>query len=222
MSMVFTRTSGDDIDGNVLRHDIGLEYDDGVKFDDLLEKALVLIGCRKRLAYFVEEKKSTWTFTNPRKDQPTAQVNHHNMPPIVFPPTPTTPDIIRPFTSTTRDSTPMVRSVPVTRVTTVEWDNDCGLIPASAKNILEDPSAIFADCGSVEEEKMQVGVHLIGVVKLSKHSSNASRGGPYCFSVEAIDGTRMSATGRISARERRSRLGNLLISDRPMKYKDHG
>ncbi len=29
---------------------------------------LVLISCRKRLAdFFIEEKKSTWTFTNPRK-----------------------------------------------------------------------------------------------------------------------------------------------------------
>lgn len=100
------------------------------------------------------------------------------------------------------------RSVPVAQVTIVQAkknetfeliqdDNDCGLIPDPAENTLEDPSAIFADCGSVEEEKMQVGVHSIGVVKLSKHSSNASRGGPYCFSVKAIDGTRMSAIGRI-------------------------
>lgn len=105
----------------------------------------------------------------------------------------------------------------------IQDENDCGLIPDPAKNHLEDPSAIFADCGSVEEEKMmQVGVHSIGVVKLSKHSSSsASRGEPYCFSAKAIDGTRMSATGRISARES-SRLGNLLISDRPMKYKDYG
>ena len=141
------------------------------------------------------------------------------------------PDIVWPFTSTMGDSTPMVRvvpgSVPVARVTIVQAkknelirdDNDCGLIPDPAGNTLEDPSAIFADCGSVEEEKMQVGVHSIGVVKLSKHSSNASRGGPYCFSVKAIDGTRMSATGRISAREIKSRLGN---PDRPMKCEDYG
>ena len=77
-------TSGDDITEIFYRHDIDLEDDDGVDFDDLLEKALVFIGCRKRLAYFIEEKKSTWTFMNPRKDQPTAQVNHHNMPPILF------------------------------------------------------------------------------------------------------------------------------------------
>lgn len=124
-------------------------------------------------------------------------------------------------------------SVPFTRVVAVQAkknetfrliqdDNDCGLIPNPAMNILVDPSTMFADCGSVDEEKLLVGVHSIGVINLSKRSSNASRGGPYCFSTKATDETRISATGCISARERRSRLGNLLISDRPMKCEDHG
>lgn len=35
------------------RHDIDLEDDDGIDFDDLLKKVLVLIDCRKRLADFI-------------------------------------------------------------------------------------------------------------------------------------------------------------------------
>ena len=85
--------------------------------------------------------------------------------PIVSLPTPATPDIVRPFTSTTRDLASMVRvvqgSVPLTRVATVQAkknetfrliqdDNDCGLIPNPTENNLEDPSAMFADCGSVD------------------------------------------------------------------------
>ena len=46
------------------------------------------------------------------------------------------------------------------------------------------------------QEKMQVRGHSIGVIKLSKHSSNSSRGRPYCFSTKATDGSRMSVTGR--------------------------
>lgn len=69
------------------RYDLDLEDDDGIDFDDLLEKSLVLIGCRKRLADFIKEKKSDWRLTNHPEDQPTtAEVNHHFIPPVVLPP----------------------------------------------------------------------------------------------------------------------------------------
>ena len=127
-------------------------------------------------------------FRNSQKDQPTSHVNHHSMPPVVLPPT--TLVIIRPFTSITQDLTSTVRvvqeSVPIARVGTVQAkknealemiqdDNDCGLNPDLSENILEDLSAMFADCGSVDEEIMQAGVRSIGVVKLSDHSINALR-----------------------------------------------
>lgn len=104
----------------------------------------------------------------------------------------------------------------------IQGDNDCGLIPGLAENILKYPSALFADCGSVDENKTQLEVHSVGAAKLSEHSKNVSRGGSYCFSARAIHGTRMSATGRISSRERGFRRGSLLISGRLMKCKDHG
>ncbi len=70
-------------------------------------------------------------------------------------------------------------SLPVTRVATaqakknetfelIQDANDCGLILDPAENILENPSAIFPECGSVDEEKMRVAVHSIGVVKAIK------------------------------------------------------
>ena len=219
------------------RYDIDLEDEDDIDFDDLLEKALVLIRCKKWLADFIEEKESTWMFRNPQKDQPTTHVNHRFMPPVVLPPTLTTPDIVRPLTSTTRNLTPTIRvvqgSVPVARIGTVQakrmdsleliqGDNDCGLNPDPAENILEDLNTLFADCGSVNEEMMQVGVCSIGSVKLSERSRNVSRGGPYYFSAEPIDKTRMSATGHILSRERGFRHGNLLNSSRLMKCEDHG
>ena len=80
---------------------------------------------------------------------------------------------------------------------------------------------MFADCGSVDEEIMQAGVRSIGVVKLSDHSINASRDGSYYFSTKAIDGTGMSATGRILDRERRFRHGGLLILARLIKCGDN-
>ena len=95
-----------------------LQMRDDIDFDNLLEKALVLIRCIKRLDNFIEEKKSTWMFRNSQKDQPTAHVNHHSMPPIVLPPTPT-PDIVWPFTSITQDLI-VQGSVPVARVGTVQ------------------------------------------------------------------------------------------------------
>lgn len=136
----------------------------------------MLIRCRKRLADFIEEKGSTWMFTNPRKDQPTAQLNHHSIPPVVLPPTPTTPNIVWHFISITQELTSTVRAVqgrvPVARVDTVQAeknetfelvpnDNDCGLSPKPLENIFEDLSALFTECGSVEEETVQVGVHSI-------------------------------------------------------------
>ena len=63
----------------------------------------MLIRCKKRLADFIEEKGSTWIFRNSQKDQPTTHVNHHSMRPVILPPT--TPDIVRPFTSITQDLT---------------------------------------------------------------------------------------------------------------------
>lgn len=218
------------------RCDTDLEDDEGIDFEDLLEEALVLIRCRKRLADFIEEKESTWMFTDTRKDQLTAQLNHHSIPPVVLLLTPTTPNILWPFISVTRELTPTVRavqgSVPVARVDTVQAeksetlelvpnDNDCGLGSKPLENIFEDLSALFTDCRPVEEEMVEFGVHSISVIRLAEQSSKALRGGSCCFSAEVIDGTRMSATGRVLAMERGFRLGNLLISGRLMKSEDH-
>lgn len=49
-------------------HDIDLEYEDGIEFDDLLEKALLLIRCRKWPADLTKEKESDWMFTNAHRD----------------------------------------------------------------------------------------------------------------------------------------------------------
>lgn len=69
---------------------------------------------------------------------------------------------------------------------------------------------------------MRLGVYSIGVVKQSERSKNIPRGGSYCFSAGTIDGTKMSATGRISFGEKGFRCGNLLISGQLMKCEDHG
>lgn len=173
----------------------------------------MLIRCRKRLADFIEEKGSTWMFTNPRKDQSTAQLNHHSIPPVVLPPTPTTPNIFWPFISITQELTSTVRAVqgrvPVARVDTVQAeknetfelvpnDNDCGLSPKPLENIFEDLIALFTECGSVEEETVQVGVHSINAVRIVEQSSKALRGESCCFSAEAIDGSMMSNRPRFS------------------------
>lgn len=65
----------------------------------------MLIRRRKRLADFIGEEERRGTFTNPQKDRPTAQVNHHSIPAVVLPPTPTTPNIVWPFISKTRELT---------------------------------------------------------------------------------------------------------------------
>ena len=93
------------------RYDIDLEDDNGIDFDDLLEKSLVLIGCRKRLADFTKEKESDWRFTSHPKDQPTAEVNHHSVPPVVLPPTSTVPDTVEPFTYKMPELTPTIRGI---------------------------------------------------------------------------------------------------------------
>lgn len=51
-------------------------------------------------------------------------------------------------------------------------DNDCGLSPETLENIFKDLSALFTDCGSVEEEMVQIGVHSISVVWLGEQSSS--------------------------------------------------
>lgn len=81
--------------------------------------------------------------------------------------------------------------VPVARVDTVQAeknetfelvpnDNDCGLSPKPLENIFEDLSALFTECGSVEEETMQVGVHSISAVRIVEQSSKALRGESCC------------------------------------------
>lgn len=106
------------------RHDIDIEDDDSIDFEDLLKKALVLIRCRKRISDFIKEEESDWKLTNHRKDQPTAQMNHDSVPPIVLPPTSTSPDIVEPDTYKTPGLTLNVRAiqwgvqVPVARIHT--------------------------------------------------------------------------------------------------------
>lgn len=77
-------------------------------------------------------------------------------------------------------------------------------------------SLLFVDSKSVDEEMIQYGVYSIGVVRLTEHDDNASG------EAEAIDGTKMGATGQISARKRRFRPCNALISSRVIKNKDDG
>ena len=103
------------------RYNIDLEDDnDGIDFEDLLEEALVLIMCRKRLAGFIKEEESDWKFSSHPKDQPTAQVTHRPMPPVVLLPTTTTSDTVKPFTYKPRELTPIIQvvqeGVPITRV----------------------------------------------------------------------------------------------------------
>lgn len=53
-------------------------------------------------------------------------------------------------------------------------DHDCGLGPETLENIFKDLSALFTDCGSVEEVMVQIGVHSISVVWLGEQSSSSS------------------------------------------------
>lgn len=133
--------------------------------------------------------------------------------------------------------TPTVRavqgSIPIARVNVVQSeksealelirnDNNCVLTPDPTKNILEDLSLLFVDCKSVDEEMIQFGGYSRGVVRLAEHGDNASKGGSCCYSAEAIDGIKMDASGRVSARKRRFRSRTALISSRVMKSEDYG
>ena len=142
------------------RHDTNLEDDDGINFKDLLKKALILIKCRKRLADFIEEEESDWKFTNHRKNQPTAQVNHHSIPPIIFPPISSSPDIVEPITYITQGLTPnnqaiqgsiqvSVARVQISGGKEVKVDelildaDNCILVSDPIKNLYEDLGALF-------------------------------------------------------------------------------
>lgn len=103
------------------RHDIDLEDDDdGIDFEDLLQETLALIGCRKWLADFIKKEESDWKFTSHPKDQPTAQVAHHSIPPAFLLPTTSNPDIVKPFTYKPRELSTIIQvvqdGVPIARV----------------------------------------------------------------------------------------------------------
>ena len=179
------------------RYDIDLDDDDIIEFDDLLEKALVLIRCRKRLADFIEEKESTWTFTNPRKNQTTAQVDYHSVPPIVLPPIPTATNIAEPLTYTARDLTPPTKfqtvqgaiqgDMPVIRIHTSQAEevkagevslvnDDCVLASDPTEDFYEDLGALFTNLKPGDKEVV-LSVFLVDSVGIVEPIDNQKKAG---------------------------------------------
>ncbi|MCJ1344896.1 hypothetical protein MMC31_003101 [Peltigera leucophlebia] len=155
------------------RYDIDLEDDDDLDFEDLLEKALLLVKRRKFLADFI-------------RDGDTDLVNKYTEPQEKVP---TTPNVDEPFTYPAPGLTPPTRFQTVqgaiqadipgvrTHASQVEEvkagevsldENDCFLVSDPTEDFYGDLGALF--CEPVDEEVMLPHVDSVDPVKPFEHT----------------------------------------------------
>ena len=154
------------------RYDIDLEDDDDLDFEDLLEKALVLVKRKKFLADFIRDEETDLAnkYTEPQKaPTPTTYV------PDIVESVPYMPQGLNPTTRlrviqddipTARIRTTQVRKTEITKP--IPDNTDCILSPGSTEDVLEGLSALFPDCEPLDE-MVQVHVSSVGIVKHFEH-----------------------------------------------------
>lgn len=146
------------------RYDINLEDDDGLDFEDLLEKALVLIKRRKYLADFIGDKETDRVNKNTGAQEKV----------------PTAPNIVEPFTYRAKDLTPptqfdivqrVVREdIPIVRIHALRveeikankvslGDRDCVLFSKPTEDFYEDLEALYAE--AMDEDLLQLHVRSV-------------------------------------------------------------
>ncbi|MCJ1348040.1 hypothetical protein MMC31_006271 [Peltigera leucophlebia] len=152
------------------RYNIDLEDDDDLDFEDLLEKALVLVKRRKYLADFIRDKETDLVnkYTEPQEKVPT------------------TPNIVEPFEYPAHDLTLPTRfqtlqgaiqeDIPVVRIhesrvgkvkagEVSSSDNDSFLVSDPTDDFYENLGALFADCKPVDEDLEQLRVSSVSIVE---------------------------------------------------------
>lgn len=149
------------------RYDIDLEDDNRLDFEDLLEKVLVLVKCRNRLAAFLQDQ---------AKNSVDEYIKPHEA---------VTPTIVQPLTYTAQDLTPTLQfrtvqgaiqeGVPAARINRLKVDKggiiepvvdkgDCVLGSNLAEDFYGDLGALFTNSEPVDEGLDQLHVNSVGIV----------------------------------------------------------
>ncbi len=151
------------------RLDIDLESDDGLNFEDLLERALVFVKCRKFLADFIRDKETDLVnkYTEPQKFPATP----NNSEPFTYPAqdlTPLTP--VHTMQMPVQEDIPVVR-VHASRIVDVKsyevrsGADDCMLISDPAEYFYKDLGTLFTDLKPRDEKVGQLHVDSVTVVE---------------------------------------------------------
>ena len=143
------------------RHDIDLEDDNSLDFEDLLKKTLVIVKRKKFLADFIQDKETDLVnkYAEPQEKVPTTP---NNVELFTYPAQDlTSPTRFYTVQGTVREDIPVVR-IHASRVEEVKTDevnsgdNDCVLVSNPNKDFYENLEALFAD--PVDEDLVQLRV----------------------------------------------------------------